>query len=101
MSETRHVGANLSEDVVGMIESTAKESGVTKTEALKELVIAGRKTILLDRYLQKYANGECDIGTIAKKTGLPYTKVMDELSKAGIPLNNMTLEELKEEIALL
>lgn len=68
---------------------------------VKEIVNKGGRAILLEKYMKKYADGECDIGTIAKKTGLPYTKVMDELAKAKIPINDMTIEELQEEMKTL
>ncbi|MEK6963508.1 MAG: hypothetical protein AABX70_03720 [Nanoarchaeota archaeon] len=100
MTQAKFLGVRLSENIVAMVEQTAKEEMINKTEALKELIVIGRKQLLLTKYLNLYREGKCSLDKVAEATGLTLSEVMDEAAKAGIK-HDLTVEEYQEGLALL
>lgn len=100
MSETEYLGARLERDIVKMVEKTAKEENIDKTKALKELIILGRKQLLIQKQIDLYRKGQCSIDKAAEIVGIPVTEMMREAVKAGIS-SNETIEEYRRGVSIL
>lgn len=100
MSEARFIGARIDDNVARMIEATARDEGVDKTKALKELIVLGRKQYLLQKYLQLYGEGKCSIDKAAEAAGITVAEMMKEAAKEGIT-STETAEEYREGLRLL
>jgi len=100
MAEAEFLGARLDKDTIRMVEDTAKEERVDKTKALKELIIIGRKQLLLQKNLSLYQQGKCSLDKAAEAAHVPLVEMMDEATKAGI-LSTETIEEYRESLKLL
>ncbi len=100
MSEVEFLGARLEKEIVRMVEKTAEEEHVDKTKALKELITAGRKQLLLQKYIERYRTGKCSLDKAAKGIGITVAEMMQEAAKAGIQ-STETIEEYKRGLQLL
>src|SRR3989344_3187743 len=100
MAKVEFLGARLEREILGMVEETAKEEHVDKTKALKDLIIRGRKQILLDRYLELYRKGRCSIDKAAEKEGITVIEMMKEAVAEGIK-STETIEEYRAGLKLL
>jgi len=100
MAKVEFLGARLEREILGMVEETAKEEHVDKTKALKDLIIRGRKQILLDRYLELYRKGRCSIDKAAEKVGITVIEMMKEAVAEGIK-STETIEEYRAGLKLL
>ena len=100
MAKVEFLGARLEREILGMVEETAKEEHVDKTKALKDLIILGRKQILLNRYLELYRKGGCSIDKAAEKVGITVNEMMKEAVADGIK-STETIEEYREGLKLL
>jgi len=100
MSEIEFLGARLEKDIVQMVEDTANEEYTDKTNALKNLIIIGRKQFLLKKCLEQYRNGECSIDKCAEIAGITVNEMMKEAINAGIK-SEQTIEEYREGLKML
>ncbi|MBI1935668.1 hypothetical protein HYS31_04460 [Candidatus Woesearchaeota archaeon] len=100
MSEILFLGARLEEEIIKMVEDTAREERVDKTKALKELVILGRKQFLIQKFLEIYRTGRCSIDKAAEEVGITVAEMMQEAAKAGIK-SSETISEYREGLELL
>lgn len=100
MTEAEFLGARLDKETIRMVEDTAKEERVDKTKALKELIIIGRKQLLIQKNLELYQQGSCSLDKAAAAAHIPFIEMMNEATKAGI-LSTETIEEYRESLKLL
>ncbi|MBI2106940.1 hypothetical protein HYT57_03065 [Candidatus Woesearchaeota archaeon] len=100
MTKVEFLGARLEQDILRMVEETAKEEHVDKTKALKDLIILGRKQLLLNKYLSLYRNGRCSLDKAAEKSGITVSEMMNEAAADGIK-STETIEEYRAGLKLL
>lgn len=95
MTNVQFLGARLENDIIKMIEETAKEERVDKTRALKELVLLGRKQYLINKYVELYRRGLCSVDKAAEGIGITISEMMQEIVKVGLK-SSETIEEYKK-----
>ena len=100
MSEVEFLGARLEKKIIKMVEKTAEEERVDKTKALKELILLGRKQLLLNKYIEYYRKGLCSLDKAAQEVGITVAEMMHEAVKAGIQ-STETREEYRKGLKLL
>lgn len=100
MSEIKFLGARIEDDILAMVEETAKEERIDKSKALKQLIAMGRKAYLLQKYLMLYRDGKCSIDKAAESVGITVSEMMREAAKAGI-VSSETIDEYREGLKLL
>jgi hypothetical protein len=100
MTEVEYLGARLEKDIVSMVKRTADEQHVDKTTALKDLIVLGRKQVLLRKYLELYRTGGCSIDKAAAEVGLTVAEMMEKASHAGIQ-STQTIAEYRKGLELL
>ncbi len=100
MSEIKFLGARIEDDILAMVEETAKEERIDKSKALKQLIAMGRRAYLLQKYLMLYRDGKCSIDKAAESAGITVSEMMREAAKAGI-VSSETIDEYREGLKLL
>ncbi len=100
MNKSEYLGARLEKSIVEMVEKTAEEEHVDKTQALMKLIILGRNQFLVNKYLNLYKEGKCSIDRAAEELGITVTEMMQEAVKANIK-STETIEEYKQGLKLL
>ena len=100
MTRVQFLGARLERKIIQMVEQTAKEERVDKTQALKELLLLGRKQYLINKHIELYRRGLCSVDKAAEEVGITMVEMMQEVVKAGLK-STETIEEYKKGLALL
>lgn len=92
MSEAVYV--RFDEPELNFIEGIAKESKITRSEAIKRLVDYASKKIKIEKALTSYRDGKCTIRECAEIAGLRYFEFFEILAKEnmlGTSAENMDL----------
>jgi len=90
MSEAVYVRFN--DDELDFINILAKESKITRSEAIKKLVDYAAAKLKIEKALNSYKEGKCTIREAAEIAGLRYFEFFDVLAKEnliGTSIENM------------
>lgn len=94
MVKTKFLGARIEPQLYSIIDKTAEEEHIDKTQAIKILVLAGWKELRLEKALEKYRKGLISIDKAAELAQLTVNEMMQEASSHGIK-SSEAIEEFK------
>ncbi len=100
MTGSKFVGARLEPRFTRMIEDTAREEGLDKTSALKELIQHGRRKLLENRAIELYREGRISVDRAAAMLSITVPEAMRLFANAGIR-SEETMEEYSSGLKLL
>lgn len=100
MSNKKFLGLRVEPQVYEIVNKMADEEKVDKTKAVKLLVLAGWKEIILEKALEKYRKGTISLDKAAEIAGLTINEMMQQAAANGIK-SDETIEEFREGLKLL
>ena len=92
---TKYIGARLPEDIFKLVEETAEEEHIDRSNALRELINLGRQRKKEERAVLLYREGKVSCDKAAEIAGLTVTEMMTLLGQAGLR-SEQTLAEYRE-----
>ena len=86
MQKSEFLGVRLGPEEVKAIEERAKEAGVDKSTALRQLLKLGIKQFNLERALDLYKQGKISLGKAAEIANISIWEMMDVMKERGLSL---------------
>lgn len=100
MVKTKFLGARIEPELYEMIDKTAEEEKVDKTQAIKILILTGWKGLKLEKALEKYRKGIISIDKAAELAKLTVHEMMQEAAARGIK-SSETIDEFRRGLKYL
>jgi len=101
MAQTTQLSLRIASDLAREIEMIAEQEALRKTDVVRKYLVEGVRRWKLERAVTRYQQGQISLGRAAADAGLSLYEMMDELRRRGIPLDQTTPAEAREEIRAL
>ncbi|SNQ61912.1 type II toxin-antitoxin system HicB family antitoxin [Candidatus Methanoperedens nitratireducens] len=94
-TEVVRINTTLTKDLLRELDSYAEEHQEDRSTAIRQLLFAALKEISKNKIINDYKNNKITLRQVAEKLGVAYWEAMDILVEAGVPVQNLTKEEIQ------